>query len=36
VLAPNPEQRLAVGDTLVLAGLPEPLQVAEEKLTTGA
>jgi CPA2 family monovalent cation:H+ antiporter-2 len=36
VLPPNPEQRLAAGDTLVLAGLPEPLQAAEEKLTTGA
>jgi CPA2 family monovalent cation:H+ antiporter-2 len=36
VLAPNMEQRLAAGDTLVLAGLPEPLLAAEEKLTTGA
>ena len=36
VLQPNKDQRLAAGDTLVLAGLPEPLQAAEEKLTTGA
>jgi len=36
VLPPNRDQRLAAGDTLVLAGLPEPLQAAEEKLTTGA
>ena len=36
VLPPNPDQRLAAGDTLVLAGMPEPLQAAEEKLTTGA
>jgi CPA2 family monovalent cation:H+ antiporter-2 len=36
VLPPNPDQRLAAGDTLVLAGLPEPLLAAEEKLTTGA
>jgi CPA2 family monovalent cation:H+ antiporter-2 len=35
VLPPNPDQRLAAGDTLVLAGMPEPLQAAEEKLTTG-
>jgi CPA2 family monovalent cation:H+ antiporter-2 len=36
VLPPNPDQRLAAGDTLVLAGMPEPLQAAEEKLTTGS
>ncbi len=30
------EQKLAAGDTLVLAGMPEPLRLAEEKLTTGA
>ncbi|MEO5687794.1 MAG: cation:proton antiporter [Burkholderiaceae bacterium] len=36
VLQPNPDQRLAAGDTLVLAGMPENLQSAEEKLTTGA
>jgi monovalent cation:H+ antiporter-2, CPA2 family len=36
VLQPTPDQRLAAGDTLVLAGMPEPLQVAEERLTTGA
>jgi len=36
VLQPNLDQRLAAGDTLVLAGMPEPLKAAEEKLTTGA
>ena len=36
VLPPNPDQRLAAGDTLVLAGMPEALRVAEERLTTGA
>ena len=30
------EQKLAAGDTLVLAGMPEPLVLAEERLTTGA
>jgi len=28
-------QRLAAGDTLVLSGMPEPLTLAEEKLTRG-
>jgi uncharacterized protein with PhoU and TrkA domain len=36
VLQPTPDQRLAAGDTLVLAGMPERLQVAEERPTTGA
>jgi len=36
VLQPSPDQRLAAGDTLVLAGMPEALQGAEEKLTTGS
>jgi CPA2 family monovalent cation:H+ antiporter-2 len=36
VVPASPEQRLASGDTLVLAGLPEPLRLAEEMLTTGA
>jgi CPA2 family monovalent cation:H+ antiporter-2 len=36
VLPPNMDQRLAAGDTLVLAGMPELLQAAEEKLTTGS
>ena len=35
VLQPTAEQRLAAGDTLVLAGMPEALQAAEERLTTG-
>ena len=35
VLQPTVEQRLAAGDTLVLAGMPEALRAAEEKLTTG-
>jgi CPA2 family monovalent cation:H+ antiporter-2 len=35
VLQPNPDQRLAAGDTLVLAGVPERLKAAEETLTTG-
>ena len=35
VLQPSNEQRLAAGDTLVLAGMPEALQAAEERLTTG-
>ena len=35
VLQPTTEQRLAAGDTLVLAGMPESLQAAEERLTTG-
>ncbi len=35
VLQPNRDQRLAAGDTLVLAGMPEALQAAEERLTTG-
>jgi CPA2 family monovalent cation:H+ antiporter-2 len=30
------DQRLASGDTLVLSGTPEPLRIAEEKLTTTA
>jgi CPA2 family monovalent cation:H+ antiporter-2 len=30
------DQRLASGDTLVLAGTPEPLRLAEERLTTAA
>jgi CPA2 family monovalent cation:H+ antiporter-2 len=35
VIEPQPGQRLAGGDTLVLAGLPEPLALAEEKLLRG-
>ena len=35
VLQPRPDQLLASGDTLVLSGMPEKLQAAEEKLTTG-
>ena len=34
VVDARPEQLLASGDTLVLAGMPEPLRLAEEKLTT--
>jgi monovalent cation:H+ antiporter-2, CPA2 family len=34
VLQPTADQRLAAGDTLVLAGMPEALQAAEETLTT--
>ncbi|HEX4509562.1 MAG TPA: TrkA C-terminal domain-containing protein, partial [Burkholderiaceae bacterium] len=30
------DQRLASGDTLVLSGTPEPLRLAEEKLTTAS
>jgi len=36
VVQPTPDQRLAPGDTLVLAGLPEMLGLAEERLTTGS
>jgi len=36
VVQARADQRLAAGDTLVLSGLPEPLRVAEERLTTGA
>jgi CPA2 family monovalent cation:H+ antiporter-2 len=32
---PRPEHRLAAGDSLVIAGLPEPLALAEEKLLRG-
>jgi len=35
VVAAEPGQVLAAGDTLVLAGLPEPLALAEEKLLRG-
>jgi len=35
VVDPKPDHRLAGGDTLVLAGLPEPLALAEEKLLKG-
>jgi CPA2 family monovalent cation:H+ antiporter-2 len=35
VVEPQPGHRLAGGDTLVLAGLPEPLALAEEKLLRG-
>jgi len=34
VVDANPDQRLAAGDTLVLAGMPEALRQAEEQLTT--
>jgi CPA2 family monovalent cation:H+ antiporter-2 len=36
VVEARTEQKLAAGDTLVLAGMPEPLRRAEERLTTGA
>ena len=35
VTTPGPEEVLRAGDTLVLAGLPEPLALAEEKLLRG-
>ena len=35
VTTPGPEHVLRAGDTLVLAGLPEPLALAEEKLLRG-
>ena len=35
VIPPAPDLVLAVGDTLVLSGLPEPLALAEEKLLRG-
>ena len=36
VVNPSVDQRLASGDTLVLSGTPEPLRLAEERLTTAA
>jgi CPA2 family monovalent cation:H+ antiporter-2 len=36
VVAASGDQRLASGDTLVLSGTPEPLRLAEERLTTAA
>ena len=35
VITPDDQLKLAGGDTLVLAGLPEPLALAEAKLLTG-
>ncbi len=35
VLVPTPQHELKSGDTLVLAGLPEPLALAEEKILRG-
>ena len=35
VVAPNDDLKLSGGDSLVLAGLPEPLALAEAKLLTG-
>ena len=35
VRKPDPDHRLVAGDTLVLAGLPEPLALAEQKLLKG-
>ena len=35
VTGPAADHVLAAGDTLVLAGLPEPLALAEEKLLRG-
>jgi CPA2 family monovalent cation:H+ antiporter-2 len=36
VVTASVDQRLASGDTLVLSGTPEPLRLAEERLTTAA